>query len=197
MNQQYKDIVNKIYNSFRFKFDVPHYDCDDWKQEINFVILKCEKKFRENNESDASFYTYVYKSFVNHLYNLRKKHIFKSHNPCLTNCPFWVVSCKRCISEEIKEHCVDFNKYYNEIRDNVYISRAVDVSLNDQADTLDTGKPTEFINDVIVFASSYGYDFVKVSGLLNSVYNNSSSCKPEEVKELVPIVNQYIEKYGI
>jgi len=188
-------LAYKVYDSFQHKFDIHHFTKDDWIQEIYFIIIRCQEKFKNNNESNASFETYVYAAFSNHLFNLKKKHIFKPPNPCLQKCPFWVVSHKRCVSKNIQSHCIAYCRYQEMLHDNIYKERAVNMRLH-EAVQLPEGHLDELAEDMCFFAEKNGYDSLAVSSIIYSVINGDK-CNGLTYKRAIPAIRKYIKECGI
>ncbi len=194
---QIDQVVKKLYGSFinRLK-DIPHFAPEDYTQEINLVVLKCLRLYKEDNLSSSSFYTYAYRAFNNHLCNLKKKHLYKPISPCNASCPKYVIPAKSCTSEQWQKECPKFLSYEQMQKDSVHIGRATDTYMEEASYEMTDFADHKTLDDIIAYAVRLGQNEEKFrQTLLNLI--NSKRIDEEYRKVVKLIVAQYKKEFGI
>jgi hypothetical protein len=125
LDKEFESAIDEVAGSMKLKFSIPGYTYDDIRQEIALKAVECSSRFDDQNETKASFVTFLFRASYNHLYNIRHGVMFKPLSPCL-KCPLHVSVRKKCISKNIYEHCDHRKKYEFQLKDSVYLSKVTD-----------------------------------------------------------------------
>jgi hypothetical protein len=191
LDKEFENAIDEVAGSMKLKFSIPGYTFEDIKQEIALKAVECSSKFNDDNETKASFVTFLFRVSYNHLYNIRHSVMFKPLSPCL-KCPLHVSVRKRCISKNIYAYCVHRKKYEFQLRDSVYLSKVTD-DLIHNCFVLDVNTD-ELVEDVSKFIEDLPPEVAHsgIRALLDGEIVSSGVF--ESIKSGMSI---YINKYGL